>query len=522
MADAERQPAAFPSGGSDPGWAAHLPAGLDHADVDLLAGGSLPRAWAQHWSSEPGRAVLHTDERGWMTAGELDSTTRAVAARLHAAGLGAGDHVLMSAASSADLVIAHVAALRQGLVVVPANPSYSERELRHVASDARIAAALVDDAERATCIANAAPEALVLTVAVDGPDPGRGAARALDQSAPDDPALLIYTSGTTGAPKGAVLSHGNALANAAALALAWRWSPGDRLLLALPLFHAHGLAVGLHGTLLAGASVVLQAQFSVDRVLDAAAEHDATLFFGVPTMYARLAESARVGELGSLRLCVSGSAPLPAALWETIAQRSGQQVIERYGLTETLMNTSNPYDGERRAGTVGLPLPGVELRLDASRQGEILVRGPNVFDGYWRDPEASAAAFDSEGWLRTGDLGELADDGYLRIVGRSKELIITGGYNVHPREVEEVLVRHPAVSEVAVIGLPSDEWGEVVTAVVVPRGGAEGLDEGDLMSFAASALAPYKRPRIVRIVDRLPRNALGKVLRHELVTDGHP
>ena len=356
------------------------------------------------------------------------------------------------------------------------------------------AAALVDDAERATCIANAAPEALVFTIAVDGPEPGRGTAPALDQSAPGDPALLIYTSGTTGAPKGAVLSHGNALANAAALVLAWRWSPSDRLLLALPLFHAHGLAVGLHGTLLAGASVVLQPQFEVDSVLDAAAEHDATLFFGVPTMYARLAESARVGELGSLRLCVSGSAPLPSALWEAMAQRSGQRVIERYGLTETLMNTSNPYDGERRAGTVGLPLPGVEVRLDHDRQNEILVRGPNVFDGYWRDPDASAAAFDGEGWLRTGDLGELDGDGYLRIVGRSKELIITGGYNVHPREVEEVLVRHPSVSEVAVIGLPSDEWGEVVTAVVVPRGRAEGLDESDLMQLRRRAAGTLQAP----------------------------
>ncbi len=428
----------------------------------------------------------------------------------------------MSAASSADLVIAHVAALRLGLVVVPANPAYSERELRHVAGDAGIAAALVDDSDRAACIADAVPEALVLTLASEGPEPGSGSIPVLDQARPEDPALLIYTSGTTGAAKGVVLSHGNALASAAALVLAWRWTPADILVLALPLFHAHGLAVGLHGTLLAGASVVLQPRFEVDAVLDAISDHGATLFFGVPTMYARLAESSRVGGLASLRLCVSGSAPLSSPLWDAVAERSGQRIIERYGLTETLMNTSNPYDGERRPGSVGLPLPGVEVRLDDQRQNEILVRGPNVFGGYWRDPDATAAAFDGDGWLRTGDLGEISDDGYLRIVGRSKDLIISGGYNVHPREVEEVLAGHAAVAEVAVVGTPSDEWGEMVTAVVVPEDPAERLDQAELLAFAAARLAPYKRPRLVRVVDRLPRNALGKILRQQLVTDGDP
>ncbi len=241
---------------STPAWAVHLPAGLDPADVDLLAGGSLPRVWAQLWASEPDRAVLHTEERDWLTAGELDAASRAIAGRLHAAGLDPGDRVLMSVTSSAELVVAHVAALRLGLVVVPANPAYRDRELRHVAADARIAAALVDDPQRATWIADVVPDALVLTPDVDGRDPGRGAAPALDRAGPSDPALLIYTSGTTGVPKGAVLSHGNVLASASALGLAWRWTPADRLVLALPLFHAHGLAVGLHGTLLAGASVV--------------------------------------------------------------------------------------------------------------------------------------------------------------------------------------------------------------------------------------------------------------------------
>jgi malonyl-CoA/methylmalonyl-CoA synthetase len=232
-------------------------------------------------------------------------------------------------------------------------------------------------------------------------------------------------------------------------------------------------------------------------------------------MYARLAGSPRVGELASLRLLVSGSAALPPTVFERLAERAGQRPLERYGMTETVMNVSNPHDGERRPGTVGLPLPGVELRL-AEGDGEVLLRGPNVFDGYWRNPEATAEAFDADGWFRTGDLGSLDERGYLRIEGRSKELIITGGYNVHPREVEELLLEHPGVAEVAVVGTPSEEWGEVVTAFVVATDPGDPPDEGELLALAAEPLAPVKRPRLVRYVESLPRNALGKVLKHEL------
>ena len=312
-------------------------------------------------------------------------------------------------------------------------------------------------------------------------------------------------------PKGALLSHRNVLASPAALRLAWRWEPDDRLVLALPLFHMHGLGVGLHGTLLSGASVVLQPRFDPGAVLDAAHAERATLFFGVPTMYDRLARSGRVGELRALRLCVSGSAPLPADLHRRIAGESGVTVLERYGLTETLMNSSNPYEGERRAGTVGFALPGVEIRLGEG--DEILVRGPNVFGGYWEQPDASRAVFDGDGWFATGDIGAFDEDGYLSIVGRSKELIISGGYNVYPREVEDVLRAYPGVADCAVVGTPSDEWGELVTAVVVANGA---LDPDALLEYAAGELAPFKRPRVVRFVDELPRNALGKVLRHEL------
>jgi malonyl-CoA/methylmalonyl-CoA synthetase len=252
-------------------------------------------------------------------------------------------------------------------------------------------------------------------------------------------------------------------------------------------------------------------------VASAIHDHRATLFFGVPTMYHRLADSPHLGDLRALRLAVSGSAPLPAELHDAVARGGGQRVLERYGMTETVMLVSNPYDGERRPGTVGFPLPGVELRLAAREGGvhEIEVTGPNVIAGYLNRPDANAEAFTDDGWFRTGDLGVLDDDGYLRISGRAKELIITGGYNVYPREVEEALRAHPAVADAAVVGAPSAEWGESVVAFVVAPDG-KALEE-ELTRWCAERLAPYKRPRGWRWVDTIPRNALGKILRHELV-----
>ena len=476
-------------------------------------GATLPETWAAHFDADPERPVLWEERRGWVRAGDLDRNSRRVAARLAGAGLRPGDRILMSAATVVELVEAHVAALRLGLVVVPANTAYREREIAHLVGDAAPRAAVVDDPDRAAWIRRAGADVLVVGPDVDLPQ-GRGRTPVLDAVSPSDPAIIGYTSGTTGAPKGAVLSHGNLLASSESVRLAWRWTADDRLVLALPLFHIHGLGVGVHGTLLAGASAVLLPRFDPDAVLDAAATHEATLFFGVPTMYARLALSARVGELRRLRLCVSGSAPLPPATFERLADASRQRVLERYGMTETGMNVSNPYDGERRPGTVGFPLPGVELRL--ADTGEVHLRGPNVFGGYWRQPEATAAAFTPDGWFRTGDIGGLDPDGYLRLIGRARDLIITGGLNVYPREVEDVLLEHPAVAEVAVAGLPDPEWGEVVAAWIVPARGATPPAETELAAFAGDRLARFKCPRRVVVVDTLPRNALGKVLRHEL------
>jgi malonyl-CoA/methylmalonyl-CoA synthetase len=495
-----------------PSWIRHLPAGLDPASLDLTAAGSLPAAWSANWASGANRPVL-TDAGGWVTAGALEERSRRVAGRYRGAGLAPGDRVVISAAASVEMVVAHVAALRAGLVVVPVNGAYTEREVSQLAHDCRPAAAVVDRAPMGRWVAEAAGTGVVVCgpgVELPDHDPG-----ALDEPAGADLAMLCYTSGTTGVPKGARLTHANVLAGAEALRLAWRWVPDDRLVLALPLFHMHGLGVGLHGTLLAGASAVLLPRFDPETVLDAARAEHGTLFFGVPTMYDRLAGSPRVRELTALRLCVSGSAPLPPALFARLAADAGLTVLERYGMTETLMNVSNPYEGERRAGTVGFPLPGVELRL--ADDGEIMLRGPNVFPGYWERPEADASAFTTDAehraWFHTGDVGAFDGDGYLSIVGRAKELIISGGFNVYPREVEDVLRTLPGVADVAVVGTPSDEWGEVVTAVVVADGP---LDTDELLASASTQLAPYKRPRLVRVVDELPRNALGKVLRDQL------
>ena len=437
--------------------------------------------------------------------------TKAAAGRLYGAGLRKGDRIILSAAASVDLVVAHVAALRLGLIVVPVNGAYQRAELAHIVGDADPRAAVVDKPEWVRWLAELAPEMTAVSPRLDIDE---GTAPSLDQLSSGDPALLGYTSGTTGVPKGAVLTHGNLLAGAESVRIAWRWTPDDRLVLALPLFHMHGLGVGLHGTLLTGASAVLLDGFSPDAVLDAAQAHDATLFFGVPTMYTRLAQSPRIGELSRLRLCVAGSAPLSADQHRRLEEAAGVRVLERYGMTETIMLVSNPYDEERRAGTVGFPLPGVELRL-APDSGEVLVRGPNVFAGYWRRPDATEEAFDKDGWFRTGDLGEFDDDGYLRLQGRAKELVISGGLNVYPREVEDALRSHPEVEDVAITGTPDEEWGELVTAWVVPTPGKTPKLE-HLRSHLNGVCADFKHPRLLHIVDELPRNALGKVQKHLL------
>ena len=443
----------------------HLEAG-DVYDPTAARAGNLPTAWGRAWTADPTAPQIHDPDRGWLSRGDLESESALRAGRLARLGLSAGDRVLLCAESSWDLVASYVACHRLGLVVMPTNTAYGPRELAHVIDDARPRVALVDDPERRRAIEDLDRGLHCLEPAIDLPD---GATPPLDASAPDSPAMISYTSGTTGRPKGAVLSHANCLASAEALRLAWRWTEADRLLLALPLFHMHGLGVGLHGTLQTGGSAVLFRGFRPDEILDGIDGFAASLFFGVPTMYHRLASHPGAGALARLRLCVSGSAPLPAALHAEIERVGGSRVLERYGMTETLMLVSNPYSAERRPGSVGWPLPGVELRL-SDDPAEIEVRGPNVFSGYWERPEANAESFTEDGWFRTGDLGSIDEQGYVSIVGRAKELIISGGYNVYPREVEDALRAHPAIEDVAVVGEPSSEWGERVVAYAVVNG----------------------------------------------------
>jgi len=491
-------------------WKAHLPPGFDVEAIDVLAQESLPKAWTKRWALEARAIVALMPDGSRLSAGELEDRSRQVAGRLASAGMGPGDRILISASASLDLLVVYVAAHRLGLIIVPMNTSYGPTEVRAIVTNTTPSMAVVDDRDSVRSIDDAA-DGHIWIVGSDVSIP-TSEDPILDKSDRTTPALICHTSGTTGVPKGAVLTSGNLLASAEAVRLAWRWTPDDRLALALPLFHLHGLGVGINGTLLSGASAILLGQFEPKSLGEAIADQSATMFFGVPTMYHRLAFSPSLSQsLRSLRLCVSGSAPLPSELHGRIKEAFGQAVLERYGMTETVMNLSNPYDGERRAGTVGFPLPGVEMRLESNNNGvdgEIQLRGPNVFRGYWNQPGATSESFTSDGWFASGDLAAVDDDGYVQIVGRSKELIISGGYNVYPKEIEDILRAHGGIEDVAVLGVPSEEWGETVTAVVVANGS---ITADSIIEFAAQHLAPYKRPRIVRFVETLPRNALGKV-----------
>jgi malonyl-CoA/methylmalonyl-CoA synthetase len=477
-----------------------VPPGPWAAGSALAPGRTLPEVWAAQWAARPGAPVLVD---GWggapaTDAGTLDGRTAALAAALAERGVAPGDRVLWCARATLSSIEALLAVLRCGAVLVPLNPSATRSEIDHVVSDAGPVLALSDSARPDAF--GAGPPLVLLD------DLAGVAAGALPVRHPDDDALIVYTSGTTGKPKGAVHTHGSLLAGVGALHAAWGWTADDRLLLCLPLFHVHGLCAGLFGALTAGAAAAVYDRFDEEAILQAASRN--SMFFGVPTMYHRLASTGHASALGALRLCVSGSAPLAADLWHRL-DADGVAVLERYGMTETLLTLSNPLAGERRPGSVGRPLPGVEAALDDTDEqgiGELLVRGASLCRGYWgRD------AFAAGDWFATGDLVSVAADGYVTVRARRTDMIITGGHNVYPAEVEAVLSRHPDVVEVAVVGLPSDEWGETVVAFVVGD-----PDLASLQALAAAELAPFKCPRQVRRVEALPRNALGKVVRGEL------
>jgi malonyl-CoA/methylmalonyl-CoA synthetase len=491
---------------------APVPPGRWPAGPDVLPGRTLPEVWSARWSAQPTAPVLVD---GWDPTRVVDGATLAaatarIAGALATAGVAPGDRVLWSARATLESVQVLLGVLRAGAVLVPVSPSATAAELEHFVADCSPVLALTDDD---VAVRGRVPVRAIVDVIGQAASPSAGTDEVHLSSLcadADADALIVYTSGTTGRPKGAVHTHASLLAGVDALVQAWGWQTDDRLLLALPLFHVHGLCAGLFGTLAAGASAVVFDRFDEEAIVQAAADADATMFFGVPTMYHRLAGSGRAGRLAALRLCVCGSAPLAAELWLDL-RRQGVVVLERYGMTETLLTLSNPLEGERRPGAVGRPLPGTEAALDEVDEddvGELLVRGGSLCRGYWGRTDPFV---DADGWFATGDLASVSDDGYVAIRGRRTELIITGGHNVYPAEVEAVLARHPGVDEVAVVGMPSAEWGETVVAFFV---GSADVDE--LRALAEVELAPFKRPRELRLVDALPRNALGKVVRKDL------
>ncbi len=448
------------------------------------------------------------------------------AGALAALGLKAGDRVAVQVEKSVEALALYGGAVMAGVVLLPLNPAYTPTEVSYFVKDAE-AALLVCDPKKAEALAGLAPR--VETMAADGSGSFSAAVKEASGAQPvsrdeDDLAGLLYTSGTTGRAKGAMTTHRNLLSNAQVLAEVWAFRRDDVLLHALPIFHTHGLFVATNTVLVAEAAMLFLPRFDLDLVF--ATLPQATVMMGVPTFYTRMLADLRLSReaVAHMRLFISGSAPLLAETHRAFAVRTGHAILERYGMTETQMNTSNPYIGERRPGTVGLPLPGVEVivtdptsgaPLPVGAIGMIEVRGPNVFKGYWRMPEKTAAELRSNGFFITGDLGRFDNDGYLTIVGRAKDVIIAGGLKIYPAEVEEVLNAHPDVVESAVVGVPHADLGEAPLAVVVPKPGRM-IDGADLLAYAGARLARFKLPRAVEIVSELPRNAMGKVQKAEL------
>jgi malonyl-CoA/methylmalonyl-CoA synthetase len=425
-----------------------------------------------------------------LTFGEIDERSNRVAHLLKQRGFVAGDRLCVYLANCLEMVDVYLACVKLGVIFVPINILYKEREITHILTDAE-PKGVVAKAPELSAEAAAMP-ATRPVVSLDG----------------DTPAAIVYTSGTTGASKGAILTHNNFAANALNLITCWKISEADRFLLTLPLFHVHGLANGLHTWLIAGCRMRLLERFDRETATATFLDFRPTLFFGVPTIYVRLLdtppEAAR--QIGaSMRLFVSGSAPLPAQVLEEFHALFGHVILERYGMTETLMNISNPYIGERRPGTVGLPLPGVSVKLI---EGELYVRGPNVSPGYWRREEAL-----TDGYFRTGDMAVRSEDGYYTLQGRKSDLIISGGFNIYPREIEEFLQEQAGVSEAAVVGVPDRARGQVPVAYLVVH---DGFDQSAVEASCREQLASFKMPREFVIVDKLPRTALGKIQKHLL------
>jgi malonyl-CoA/methylmalonyl-CoA synthetase len=490
-----------------------------NANLYALLRSHFPDAREQPCLLIPDGSVIHYDE--------LDATSARFAHALVAAGCRRGDRVAAQVDKCWEALALYLACLRAGLAFLPLNTGYQKGELAFLFGDAE-PAVIVCQPDAEARIAALRREAVVLTLAA-------GAGTLLDRadgepddfttvaSQPDDLAAIVYTSGTTGRPKGAMLTHRNLGSNALALADSWGFTRGDVLLHALPIYHVHGLFVACHCALLSGSRMLWLARFDAAAVRELLPR--ATVMMGVPTFYTRLLAdpSFCAADCRSMRLFVSGSAPLLPETFEQFRARTGFTILERYGMSETGMNTSNPLSGERLGGTVGPPLPGVSVRVvdtggrpcARGEVGGVEVKGPNVFAGYWRMPDRTREDFTADGYFRTGDVGELLGNGYLRIVGRAKDLIITGGLNVYPKEIEEKIDALPGVVESAVIGVPDPDFGEAVAAIVVASS-RDALTESGVIAALKGEIAGFKVPKRVHFVDDLPRNAMGKVQKNVL------
>ncbi len=481
---------------------------------------------------EPQKTVIETEDGRRISYSDLVAQSGRAANALVACGVRVGDRVAVQLDKSPEVLVVYLACLRAGAVFLPLNTGYTLAEVEYFVSDAEPALILCRpaalDAMRALGARLGVKAVESLGAAREGTFWPRVEASSPDFAdvarAADDLAAILYTSGTTGRSKGAMLSHRNLASNSLTLAECWRFGADDVLIHALPIYHTHGLFVATNVTLFSGASMIFLSKFDADAVLRVMPR--ATAMMGVPTFYTRLLEHPGLTAEATkrMRLFVSGSAPLLAETHQQFRERTGHAILERYGMTETNMNTSNPYDGERIAGTVGFPLPDVALRIADPESGRVLaqgeigvieVKGPNVFSGYWRMPEKTASEFRADGFFITGDLGKVDERGYVHIVGRAKDLIISGGFNVYPKEVESEIDALPGVIESAVFGLAHPDFGEGVTAVVVKEKGAA-VSEPEILAALENRLAKFKLPKRVFIVDDLPRNAMGKVQKNLL------
>jgi malonyl-CoA/methylmalonyl-CoA synthetase len=480
---------------------------------------------------EPGKTAIETPEGERISYADLVARSGRMANLLVARGVKPDDRVAVQVEKSVENLVLYLATVRAGAVYLPLNTAYTAHEVDYFVTDAEPALVVCDPAKR-DAVAALAAKVGARTETLDAHGEGSLSTAAAAQSpdfvtvkrASDDLAAILYTSGTTGRSKGAMLTHDNLMSNTLTLTDYWRFTARDVLIHALPIYHTHGLFVASNVTLYAGASMIFLPKLDPDRIIDLMPR--ATVLMGVPTFYTRLLANPRLTREAAahMRLFISGSAPLLADTHREWSARTGHAVLERYGMTETGMNTSNPYDGERVPGAVGFPLPGIAARVtdpetgrELAREeiGMIEVKGPNVFKGYWRMPEKTAAEFRPDGFFITGDLGKIDRNGYVHIVGRGKDLVITGGFNVYPKEIESEIDAMPGVVESAVIGVPHADFGEGVTAVVVAEKGAA-LDETGVIGALDGKLAKFKIPKRVFFVDELPRNTMGKVQKNIL------